>query len=628
MPRTLPALSSHRLTRREFSRRLALLAPLAVPGTRLLAAATPGIFNPLDYGARGDGERNDTSALQAAIEACSQAGGGTVLLPAGHEFRSGTLQLRSHVHLHLEGGSRLIASTDRDDFRRFGSLLFAEGAEDLHISGTGEIFGNDKAFFPPRGPDGYAVPQPFLGPFDPLYGASMRNPPDGRPRMILLVGCRNVLLQDFTIRQSPTWTIHPIGCDGLRISGIQILNDLEIPNCDGIDIDHCRNVRVSDCNIVAGDDCLVLKASRNFGQFGPCEGITITNCTLESSSAGIKVETEGPFPLRSVTVSNCTVVRSNRGISCNSRDGETIEDLLFTGITIETRRHAPMWWGAAEAITVTCVPRVKGGPNSIVRNLQFADIVCRSESGIYLRGTAAAPLKSISFRGVELFLARTTAFPGGFYDMRPGDSFGGGGSGPPRYRGLFRRRRRRSLPRRGKRRLGRHPPRRLRQRARAPRLQPCLSFGGHRHRRPPPQTCRDLGPRQPHPRHRTRPWANDATLDRERPGLLEMGCWGDPAPERLALARGCKTPGVSDQNSFRTPRQGAGAVSMGRAPALCNRLQAGRASRYGGERCRSARRTRGLNVASFALPRRRPALRHAADAVCQRPPAMDSGEGQ
>ncbi len=419
--------SAHHLTRRDFSLRLGLLLPLAAPGARLLAASMPGVFSPLDYGARGDGKANDTTALQAAVNACAQAGGGTVLLPAGHEFRTGTLQLRSHVHLHLAGGSRLVASTNRDDFRQFGALLFAQDAENLHISGTGEIFGNDKAFFPPKGPNGYPVPQPFLGPFDPLYGASMRNPPDGRPRMILLVGCRNVLLEDFTVRQSPTWTIHPIGCDGLHIAGIQILNDLEIPNCDGIDIDHCRNVRVADCRITAGDDCLILKASRNFGQYGPCEGVTITNCTLESSSAGIKVETEGPFPLRSVTVSNCTVVRSNRGISFNSRDGETIEDLLFTGITIETRRHTPMWWGAAEAITLTSVPRARGVPLSTVRNIQFADITCRSESGIYLRGSAAAPLKNISFRGVELSLARSTGFPGGFYDMRPGDSFGESG---------------------------------------------------------------------------------------------------------------------------------------------------------------------------------------------------------
>ncbi len=419
-------LPAHLLTRRDFGRRLGLILPLAT-GTRLSAASIPGVFNPLDFGARGDGKTNDTAALQSAIDACAQAGGGTVVLPAGHEFLSGSLQLRSHIHLHLEGGSRLVASPDRNHFRRLGSLLFAQDAENVHISGTGEIFGNDKAFFPAKGPNGYAVPQPFLGPFDPLYDRSHADPADGRPRILLLVHCRNVVLETFTIRQSPTWTIHPIGCDGLQISGLQILNDLEIPNCDGIDLDHCRNVRVSDCNIIAGDDCLVIKGSRNFGQYGPCEGITITNCTLESSSAGIKVEAEGASVLRSVVVSNCSIVRSNRGISFNCRDGETVEDMLFADLAIETRMHTPMWWGAAEAITVTCAPRSKGGASGSVRNIQFANITCRSESGIYLRGTAASPLRHISFREVELSLGRTTSFPGGFYDMRPGDSFGASG---------------------------------------------------------------------------------------------------------------------------------------------------------------------------------------------------------
>ena len=288
-----------------------------------------------------------------------------------------------------------------------------------------------------KGPDGFAVPQPFLGPYDPLYDVSRRNPADGRPRMILLVGCRRVQLESFTIRHSPTWTIHPVGCEDVRISGISILNDLDVPNCDGIDIDHCRQVRIEGCNIVAGDDCLVLKASRNFGAYGPCEGVVITNCTLESSSAGIKVETEGPYPLRSVVVSDCTIVRSNRGISFLNRDGATVEDVLFTGMTISTRMQPKMWWGSGEPIAVSSVARAEGGPAGMVRGVSFADMLCRGESGVYLRGAAGAPLRDVSLRNVEVVLEKTTAFPGGFYDMRPGDAFGESGLDRRRTAGVF-----------------------------------------------------------------------------------------------------------------------------------------------------------------------------------------------
>ena len=431
------------LTRRRFNTLLSTAA-LALPFLDRKAAGAQqpdlhlgGLWNPLDFGARGDGTTKDTAALQRTLDDCARNGGGTVVLPPNHSFLSGTLVLRPHVELHLAAGSTLLTSPDREDFHEFGSLLFAKDAEDIHVSGRGVIEGNFQAYFAPKGPDGYAVPQPFLGPYDPLYPPSSRNPPDGRPRMILLVNCRNTLLEQFTIRHSPTWTIHPVGCEDLHISGISIHNDLDVPNCDGIDIDHCRQVRIEGCNIVAGDDCLVLKTSRNFGEYGPCEGVTINNCTLESSSAGIKIETEGPYPLRSAVISNCTIVRSNRGISFLNRDGATVEDLLFTDITIETTMRTMMWWGSGEPIALSSVPRAAGGPAGLVRGIQFVNLACRGESGLYLRGAPDAPLRDISFRGVDLQIAKTTEIPGGFYDMRPGDSFGASGLDRRAIAGLF-----------------------------------------------------------------------------------------------------------------------------------------------------------------------------------------------
>ena len=255
--------------------------------------------------------------------------------------------------------------------------------------------------------------------------------------MILLVNCRGVQLREFTIVDSPTWTIHPVGCDGVHIAGIAILNRLDIPNCDGIDIDHCRNVRVESCNIIAGDDCLVLKASRNFGDYGPCEGIAISNCTLESSSAGIKIEAEGPYPVRAVTVNNCTIVRSNRGISFLNRDGAMVEDFVFTDMTISTKMQTIMWWGSGEPIAVSSLPRVTGAPAGLVRGLQFAHMECRGESGIYLRGTAGAPLRDVSFTSMDVMVEKTTTIAGGFYDMRPGDAFGESGLDRRNIAGLF-----------------------------------------------------------------------------------------------------------------------------------------------------------------------------------------------
>ncbi len=424
---------AHSINRRTFATRGAsafagalLLHRSAALAQTIAPSLLKNVVSPLDFGAKGDGRTKDTAALQRCLDHCAQTGG-TFVLDPHRKFLSGSLTLPAGTTFHLAQGSTLIASPDRADYHDTGALLFAKDGEGIHINGTGLIDGNFRAFFPPKGPDGYPVPQPFLGPYDPLYGANMRNPADGRPRMILLVNCKQVSLQDFTIRDSPTWTIHPVGCEGLHIAGLSILNDLDVPNCDGIDIDHCRQVRIESCNIVAGDDCLILKASRNFGQYGPCEGITITNCTLESSSAGIKIEAEGPYPVRSAVISNCSIVRSNRGISFLNRDGAMVEDMLFTGMTIETKMRPSMWWGSGEPIAISSVPRSQGQPAGRVSNVSFVDMICHGESGVYLRGTPGAELSNISLRNVDLTIEKTTAVAGGFYDMRPGDTFGSSG---------------------------------------------------------------------------------------------------------------------------------------------------------------------------------------------------------
>ena len=415
------------LSRRTFlSRASAVAAASLLPNSDLLAAHAPReVFDVLRFGARGDGRTNDAKAIQRAIDACAMQGGGIVTLAPGRTFVSGTISLRSHVNLRIEDGATLKASGDRDDFRALGSLIFADHADNVAISGNGKIDGNFHAFLKDRVDGGYRVVQPFLGPYDPLYGMERRNPPDGRPRMILLVGCKGARLGNFTIFDSPTWTIHPIGCEDLDISSITIRNSLEVPNCDGMDIDHCRNVRVDNCDIQAGDDCIVLKTSRNFSKYGPCENIAVSNCVLTSSSAAIKIEPEGPDAIRMAVFSGCTISNSNRGIAVFNRDQALIENLIFTDMVITTELKPAMWWGAGEPVQISNLPRSPGMTGGIIRDLQFSNLICRGESGIYIHGWADCLIDRVAFSNVNLALQKTSKITGGFYDLRPGEVAGG-----------------------------------------------------------------------------------------------------------------------------------------------------------------------------------------------------------
>ncbi len=419
-------------------RLLAGVAALAVAAPAAVRAAAPSafVFEAESYGARGDGSGDDGPAINRAVEAANRAGGGVVRLRPGRTYLASTVVLRSHVTLDIAGGSTLKTSTNREFYREYGSLIFAHEAEDVGVTGSGTIEGNGTAYFPTLVEGAYTVPSAFLGPWNPLEESPGRFHPDGRPRMIILVACRHARLQGFRIHDAPTWTIHPIGCEDLLIQGLVIDNNLLIPNNDGIDVDRCRRVRVSDCAITAGDDCLIVKTSRNFTQFGVCEDVVMTNCTLRSSSAGVKIEPEGPGILRNCIFRGLTITDSNRGLAIFNRDGATVENLIFSDLVITTRLHEGMWWGKAEPINISNLPRRPAIGPCIMRDIQFDNIVCHGECGVVAYGWPGSPLERVTFSNVKIRVEKTSAIPGGFYDLRPNE-YEGYGVFPHKIAGLY-----------------------------------------------------------------------------------------------------------------------------------------------------------------------------------------------
>ncbi|MEI7832370.1 MAG: glycosyl hydrolase family 28 protein [bacterium] len=366
-------------------------------------------YNILDFGAVGNGTTLDTTAIQSAIDACTDDGGGVVLVPGGHVFLTGTFRLKSKVEFHLENGAHIIGSLSQDDYpnQELRCLVEANNADDIAITGFGVIDG--------RGTKHMVSEEQYM------YRGSA-----WRPRLMGLIRCNRVTVQNVTLKDSANWGLHMTGCNDVLIHGIRILNDLKVPNCDGIDPDHCRNVRISDCHIEAGDDCIVLKNTKDYPDCGPTENITISNCTMVSTSAAVKIGTESIDDFRNIVVQNCTIGRSSRGLTIQLRDQGNVENVLFQNITVDTRLFYGGWWGRAEPIYVTAIHRspevTDWNPTNklgYIRNVRFQNILCKGENGVYLEGSPDSPLQEIVLDNVRVEVAKTSKWPGGQHDRRP-----------------------------------------------------------------------------------------------------------------------------------------------------------------------------------------------------------------
>lgn len=380
-------------------------------------------FYPENYGAKADGKTNDVTAIQTAIDKAFENGGGRVVFSSGKTYYSNSIILKKNVELHLETGSRLLAASDIDGYFRpcnfindktntlIGnpvtgkpSFCFIYGfeADNCKITGFGTIDANGHSFVERK--DKYYV----TGNFYP------------RPTVIYIEKSNHITVEDVTIVDAPFWTLHPAGCDDVLISKIRILNDLDVANSDGIDPDHSTNVRILGCHIECADDCICLKTSKGNAEYGACENIVISDCTLISTSAAIKIGTEGVGNFRNVLVQNCIISRSNRGLSIQIRDGGNVENVRYSNIIIETRRFCPDWWGTAEPIVITTFDRDENTKSGHIKNVRFSNVTCNGENGVLIHGTPENPIEDITFENVSVTVSKSTKWESGLYDMRPG----------------------------------------------------------------------------------------------------------------------------------------------------------------------------------------------------------------
>ena len=328
---------------------------------------------------------------------------------------AGTIALRTNVELYIERGATLLASGNPADYtprltsRHYMAFITADDADNIAIAGGGVIDGGGQQFIASVLPHIYR----------------MRNE---RPFTLFLLGCTNVTLRDVVIRDGALWTVRLSGCEDVVIRGIRILNDLKLPNDDAIDLDRCRNVHVSDCHIESGDDCICLKACEETAGMGNCENITVTGCTLMSTSCALIIGCECRAPMRNVIFDSCVIRSSHRGLGIHLSEESDVENVLFSNMIVETRLFHDDWWGRAEPIYVTAIPWTAQHKIGRVRHIRFSNVLCRSENGVFIQGWDRGLIEDILLDNVRVEIDKWSKWPGGRQDIRPcpGDNMGDG----------------------------------------------------------------------------------------------------------------------------------------------------------------------------------------------------------
>jgi len=363
-------------------------------------------FYVVDFGAVGDGKTINTNAIQSAITTCANAGGGKVIITPGR-YLTGTIIMKSNVELQLAHNSILLGSTQHKDYPLqplpkyrshkdqlggFHALIYAESAENIAITGSGTIDGQGK-FQMPR-------PNPVAGDIN------------GRPRNILLISCKNILIEGIHLRNSGVWNQHYLNCEDLKINNISVYNHSNRNN-DGIDIDGCRRVILSNSIIDSDDDGITLKSTGA----APCEDIVISDCVVSSFCNAIKAGTESSGGFKNISISNCVVKPSKSkekpffntpkigitGLSLIIVDGGTMEGITVNNLSI---------YGTMAPIYIRLGNRARRYTKGIhepkvgiVKNISINNVVARGAGswGSSITGLPGYPVENISLSNIQLF---------------------------------------------------------------------------------------------------------------------------------------------------------------------------------------------------------------------------------
>ncbi|MEH0075181.1 glycoside hydrolase family 28 protein [Pannonibacter sp. Pt2] len=392
---------------------------LSVEGAGPLSISTPechGLVDARDHGADTLLEDNG-AALARAIGATPS--GGTLRITGGI-YRTSPLMLKSGMTLEIAKDSGLAAIHDRGNWpilpahdasgaplsswegvpeAAYASLITALGCDNLTICGEGMLDG------------GGAEGDWWSWPKETRNGAR-------RPRTVFLSRCTHVTLTGITVRNSPSWTVHPLFCRDLTAADLRIWNPSDSPNTDGLNPESSEDVRIEGVHFSVGDDCIAIKAGKPVPETGardhlaPTRNVSVRNCLMERGHGGLVIGSEMGGGVHDVAVEHCSFSQTDRGLRIKTRRGRggAVGNVRFSDCGmdgVDTAFVANAFYfcdadGHSDFVQSRTPHPVTGETPSVgaitIENIKVTNL--RLALGVFL-GLPEAPMGPIRISGVE-----------------------------------------------------------------------------------------------------------------------------------------------------------------------------------------------------------------------------------
>lgn len=389
-------------------------------------------YNVLDFDAKADGVTKNTEAFKKAIQACTNDGGGKVVVPKG-KYLTGAIHLEDNVNLHLEEGAEILFSTDPQDYyplvatayegielMNYSPLLYAYKKKNIAVTGKGILngqAGNDN-WWKWCGKDIYGWEEGMPHQKDSLNlprlmemgqeGTPLEERVFGdghylRPTFLEPYECENVLIKGVKIIDAPFWIIHPFKSNNVIVDGVTV--ESHGPNNDGCDPEYSKNVIIRNCTFNTGDDCIAIKAGRDAEgrRVGiKTENVVVQNCKMIDGHGGVVIGSEMSAGVSNVYVENCEMNSPNLDrairLKTNSRRGGTIDGIYVRNLDIGQVKEAVlklnMFYATYTNQTGEHIPEIK---NVVLENVKVKN---GGYYGILAKGYEESPITNVTLKNV------------------------------------------------------------------------------------------------------------------------------------------------------------------------------------------------------------------------------------